>query len=79
MLLAIAVRYNLPCYQSDLPSAFLQSDIDADIYMELPKGAYYRNSSGIRSKLVKLARSLYGTKQAPQLFNHVSRVIRDLV
>ena len=70
MLLAIAVRYNLPCYQSDLPSAFLQSDIDADIYMELPKGAYYRNSSGIRSKLVKLARSLYGTKQAPQLFNH---------
>ena len=70
MLLAIAVRYNLPCYQSDVPSAFLQSDIDADIYMELPKGAYYRNSSGIRSKLVKLARSLYGTKQAPQLSNH---------
>ena len=70
MLLAIAVRFALIIYQSDLPMAFLQSDIDADIIMELPPGSYYRTIEGLRSKLVQLARSLYGTKQAPQLFNH---------
>ena len=50
--------------------AFVQSDIDAEIIMELPPGSYYRTADGRRSKLVQLARSLYGTKQAPQLFNH---------
>ena len=70
LCLAVAVHYNLPIYQSDLPMAFLQSDIDADIYMTLPPGSYYLTPEGKRSTLVKLARSLYGTKQAPQLFNH---------
>lgn len=69
-LLAIAVRQNLPVWQSDLPMAFVQSDIDAEVIMELPPGSYYRTADGRRSKLVQLARALYGTKQAPQLFNH---------
>ena len=70
LILIIAVHEGLELWHSDCPQAFVQSDIDADILMMLPAGGYYKDDKGMWSKLVRLARSLYGTKQAPQLWNH---------
>ena len=51
--------------QGDVPNAFLIPPIDVDIYMELPEGYV-----GDRSKVCKLLKGLYDTKQASQLFYH---------
>ena len=70
LVLVIAVHNSFAIWQADIPQAFVQSDIDAQIIMMLPAGSYYRTETGALSRLVRLVRSLYGTKQAPQLFNH---------
>ena len=49
--------------QGDVPNAFLIPPIDVDIYMELPEG--YDSD---RSKVCKLLKGLYRTKQANHLF-----------
>ena len=51
--------------QGDVPNAFLIPPINVDIYMELPEGYV-----GDRSKVCKLLKGLYGTKQASRLFYH---------
>jgi hypothetical protein len=48
--------------QMDVPQAFLNADVDEDIYMELPEG--YRE--GKQHLVCKLKKSLYGLKQAPR-------------
>ena len=51
--------------QGDVPNAFLIPPIDVDIYMELPE-----DYVGNRSKVCKLLKGLYRTKQASWLFYH---------
>jgi hypothetical protein len=38
LLFALAAAYNLKIEQMDVKTAFLYSEIDADIYMEQPEG-----------------------------------------
>ena len=45
----------------DIPNAFLNAEVDANVYMYEPEGF----SSG---RVLKLKRSLYGLKQAPRLW-----------
>ena len=59
--------------QGDVPNAFLIPPIDADIYMELPEGYV-----GDRSKVCKLLKGLYRTKQVSRLFYHkISDFLRN--
>jgi hypothetical protein len=53
----------------DVENAYLESDIDADIYMYLPRDTY-RNAKG-KSIKTKLNKSLYGLKQAGELWNRL--------
>jgi hypothetical protein len=48
----------------DIITAFLQGDIDSDVYMGIPEGM------GLDPKqfVLKLCRSLYGLKQAPRIW-----------
>ena len=48
----------------DMPNAFLNSNVDADIYMEHPEGF----SAG-KSTVCKLQMGLYGLKQAAMLWH----------
>jgi hypothetical protein len=61
-LLAIAAAQDLEIHQMDVKTAFLNGDLEEDIYMQQPEGFV---APGQQSKLVcKLNKSLYGLKQA---------------
>lgn len=63
MLLAFAAAQNLSIWQMDIVTAYLQGDVDAEIYMELPEGFEKNN------KVCKLHRSIYGLKQSGKMWN----------
>ena len=62
MLIAIATIHNLEIHQMDVKTAFLNGDLDEEIYMEQPEGFIV---PGQEKKVCRLVKSLYGLKQAP--------------
>ena len=67
MLMAIAAGEKLKLEHFDVKNAFTQSDIDAEIYTQPPKGFETKGSDG-KPMILKLIKSLYGTKQASRLW-----------
>ena len=63
MILAIAALRNLQVHQMDVKTAFLNGDLEEEIYMEQPEGF---SAPGQEKKVYKLVKSLYGLKQAPK-------------
>ncbi|RVX19815.1 Retrovirus-related Pol polyprotein from transposon TNT 1-94 [Vitis vinifera] len=63
MVFAIAALRNLEIHQMDVKTAFLNGDLDEEIYMEQPEGF---SAPGQEKKVCKLVKSLYGLKQAPK-------------
>lgn len=62
-LFALAVKYNLYMEQMDAVTAFLQGDIDTEIYMNQPPS--YEHGQ----EVCKLNKSIYGLKQASRQWN----------
>lgn len=62
-LFALAAKYDLEMIQMDAISAFLQGDIDTEIYMAQPE-QYEENS-----QVCLLNKSIYGLKQASRQWN----------
>ena len=66
MLLALAARDDLELHQMDVKTAFLNGDLDEEIYMHLPPG--FRKANVVW----KLKKGLYGLKQASrQWYNKI--------
>nr|GEZ33640.1 zinc finger, CCHC-type [Tanacetum cinerariifolium] len=63
LLLALAAIHDLVIHQMDVKTAFLNGDLDEEIYMKQPEGFVM---SGHENKVRKLKKSLYGLKQAPK-------------
>ena len=61
MLIAIATIHNLEIHQMDVKTAFLNSDLDEEIYMEQPEVFIVPSQE---KKVCRLVKSLYGLKQA---------------
>jgi hypothetical protein len=59
VLLALAAKYDLEIHQMDVKSAFLNGELEEEIYLHLPPG--FRDSSNL---VWKLKCALYGLKQA---------------
>nr|GEV18025.1 retrotransposon protein, putative, Ty1-copia subclass [Tanacetum cinerariifolium] len=71
MILAIVALINLEVHQMDVKTAFLNRDLEEEIYMNQPKGFI---APGQEGKVYRLVKSLYGLNQAPkqwhQKFDH---------
>ena len=65
-VLAIANQYDMEVHQMDVNSAYLNGDIDAEIYIKQPEG--YIDPDNPR-KVCKLRKSLYGLKQSARCWN----------
>ena len=63
MVPAIAALRNLDVHQMDMKTAFLNGDLEEEIYMEHPEGF---STSEQEKKVCKLVKSLYGLGQAPK-------------
>ncbi|GJV38094.1 retrovirus-related pol polyprotein from transposon TNT 1-94 [Tanacetum coccineum] len=63
MILAIAALKNLEIHLMDVKTAFLNGDLEEEIYMNQPEGFIAPGQAG---KVCRLVKSLYGLKQAPK-------------
>ena len=63
MLIALAAVYGLEIHQMDVKKAFLNGELEEEIYIEQPEGFVV---PGKEKKVCKLIKSLYGLKQAPK-------------
>ena len=61
ILFALQARYGWKCHQMDIKTAFLNGDLEHEIFVEPPDG--YPETS---DQVLKLRKSLYGLKQAPR-------------
>lgn len=64
IILCLANIFNYELKQMDVITAFLNAKLDEDVYMHVPEGFKYSTGD-----VLKLIKSLYGTKQAPHMWN----------
>lgn len=64
ILLSLAANQEWPLKQFDVKNAFLNGDLEEEVYMDLPPGV--KCSFLNRDKVCKLKKSLYGLKQSPR-------------
>nr|AAX95300.1 hypothetical protein [Oryza sativa Japonica Group]ABA92639.2 retrotransposon protein, putative, Ty1-copia subclass [Oryza sativa Japonica Group] len=63
VLLALAASHGLLVHQMDVKTAFLNGELEEEIYMDQPNGYVLE---GQEEMVCKLLKSLYGLKQAPK-------------
>ena len=63
VLLSLATSYGLLVHQMDVKTAFINGELDEEIYMDQSDGFVVK---GEERKVCKLLKSLYGLKQAPK-------------
>lgn len=72
-ILSIAAAEKLNIMQFDVKTAFLNGNIEEEIYVQQPKG--YNDNSG---RVCKLQKSLYGLKQSSRCWNKTfTKLLRD--
>ena len=63
VLLSLAASHGLLVHQIDVKIAFINGELQEEIYMDQPDGFVANGQEGMVCKLLK---SLYGLKQAPK-------------
>ena len=64
VLLSLVNHLDMECDQVDIKAAFLNGNLEEEIYLEPPQGSNIDSS-----KVLLLKKSLYGLKQSPRCFN----------
>ena len=76
IILAIAAYFDYEIWQMDVKTAFLNGNLDEDVYMIQPEGFVDPINAG---KICKLQKSIYGLKQASRSWNiRFDEVIKGL-
>ena len=65
-LIAFAIQNDMLLHQMDVVTAFLNGNLEEDIYMQQPDGYVKEGSEHL---VCKLNKSLYGLKQSPRCWN----------
>lgn len=63
-VMAVAAELNLEIHQLDIKTAFLQGELEEEVYVRQPQG--YSDGS---TKVLRLHKALYGLKQAPRAWH----------
>jgi hypothetical protein len=63
VLISLVASYGLTIHQMDVKTAFLNEELEEEIYMDQPDGFI---ANGQEGKVCKLLKLLYGLKQAPK-------------
>ena len=66
----VAASKKLTVHQMDVKTAYLNAEIDHEIYVKQPEGFEVRNKEG-NALFCKLKKSLYGLKQSGRMWNNV--------
>ena len=76
VLLSLATNNDWQLQQLDVKNAFLNYDLEEEVYMELPPGFDVARTDG---KVCKLKKSFYGLKQSPRAwFNRFTKTIKQM-
>ena len=74
-ILALAATHELHVHQMDVSTAFLNGELDEDVFMTQPEGFSNTNSNLV----CKLNKSIYGLKQAPKCWNNsIDTFLKDM-
>ena len=65
-LIAMSTQHNLQMHQVDVTTAFLNGELEEEVYMAQPEGFI---SSGQEHLVCRLKKSIYGLKQSPRCWN----------
>uniref|UniRef100_A0ABD2WAM9 CCHC-type domain-containing protein n=1 Tax=Trichogramma kaykai TaxID=54128 RepID=A0ABD2WAM9_9HYME len=65
--LAVINKYDLDAVQLDVKTAFLNGELEDEIYMEIPDGLEIEGDK--KTKVCKLQRTIYGLKTSPKIWN----------
>ena len=71
LIVALACKFDWELLHLDIEQAFVQSELDLEVFMKLPQGG-----GSMSGKIVRLNKSLYGLRQASRTFN--KRLVVDL-
>ena len=75
LLLSLATTYDWEVHQIDIKSAYLNGNLEEEIYMEQPKGF---EVPGKEEKVCRLRKAIYGLKQAGrQWHEHLHESLRE--
>eukprot|EP00963_Diacronema_lutheri_P013672 scaffold2671_cov455-Pavlova_lutheri.AAC.2 len=76
LFLAVVNQLDLHLHQLDVETAFLNAELEEEVYLRIPNGLAAKDES---AQVLKLNRSLYGLKQAPRAWNHeLTKTLTDL-
>lgn len=74
VILSLAANLDWPLHQLDIKNAFLNGDLEEEVYMQIPPGL---ESSSTANMVCRLRKSLYGLKQSPRAwFDRLTRVVK---
>ena len=76
IFLSLVANCNWPLHQLDVKNAFLNGELEEEVFMSLPPG--FEEELG-RNKVCRLKKSLYGLKQSPRAwFERFGTVVKGL-
>ena len=75
VFLSLAVNLDWPLQQLDIKNAFLNGELEEEVYMVQPPGFCKKGNEG---KVCRLKKSLYGLKQSPKAwFDRFTKVLKE--